>query len=85
MTGECPSTDNRGPDQSRYRIAIGVETHEWLHCSLSGGQLLLTKGDNNESDDLALYKGRRYLNRSQVVGRVQGFVPFPLYPYSTEH
>lgn len=39
------------------------------------GQLLLTKGDNNEDDDIMLYQGPRWIRDDQIVGRVQGFVP----------
>ncbi|OCK92293.1 signal peptidase complex catalytic subunit sec11 [Cenococcum geophilum 1.58] len=40
-------------------------------------QLLLTKGDNNNRDDTELYPpGRPYLNRTDVIGTVRGYVPF---------
>lgn len=35
-------------------------------------QLILTKGDNNDSDDVVLYGGPSWLRRSQIVGKVQG-------------
>lgn len=39
-------------------------------------QLFLTKGDNNENDDVALYpNGRTLVSRSEVVGFVRGYVP----------
>ncbi|KAG7812009.1 hypothetical protein KL921_002275 [Ogataea angusta] len=40
-------------------------------------QLLLTKGDNNERDDLPLYAyGQQYLERKRdILGRVFGYVP----------
>ncbi|KAH7127465.1 hypothetical protein EDB81DRAFT_889262 [Dactylonectria macrodidyma] len=38
---------------------------------------LLTKGDNNMSDDTELYaKGQDYLVRKDIIGSVVGFVPF---------
>jgi len=40
-------------------------------------QLILTKGDNNELDDVALYPpGQKFVYRSQVIGVVRGYVPF---------
>ncbi|SHO76371.1 Similar to S.cerevisiae protein SEC11 (18kDa catalytic subunit of the Signal Peptidase Complex (SPC)) [Malassezia sympodialis ATCC 42132] len=43
------------------------------------GQLLLTKGDNNEDDDIMLYQGPRWIRDDQIVGRVQGFLPYAGY------
>ncbi|KAH3661361.1 hypothetical protein OGAPHI_006768 [Ogataea philodendri] len=41
-------------------------------------QKLLTKGDNNERDDLPLYSyGQQYLDRDRdILGRVFGYVPW---------
>ncbi|KAH7322534.1 hypothetical protein B0I35DRAFT_425950 [Stachybotrys elegans] len=40
-------------------------------------QLILTKGDNNELDDTALYPdGQMFLHRHQIVGFVRGSIPF---------
>jgi signal peptidase len=35
-------------------------------------QLLLTKGDNNELDDVQLYNGLDYLEKKHIVGKVRG-------------
>lgn len=35
-------------------------------------QLLLTKGDNNPTDDFFLYKGPQWLDSRQIVGKVVG-------------
>lgn len=44
-------------------------------CILRQG--FLTKGDNNENDDVVLYpEGRTLVNRSEVVGFVRGYVPW---------
>ncbi|KAK3688183.1 hypothetical protein B0T22DRAFT_458905 [Podospora appendiculata] len=38
---------------------------------------LLTKGDNNLSDDTELYaRGQDYLVRKDIIGSVVGFIPF---------
>lgn len=47
----------------------------------SGGnttdQFLLTKGDNNPMDDLQFYKrGQSHLERTHIIGKVQGYVPY---------
>ncbi|KAK1921544.1 putative signal peptidase [Papiliotrema laurentii] len=39
-------------------------------------QLLLTKGDNNASDDLMLYKGQQWIERKHIIGKVRGFLPY---------
>ncbi|KAJ3312796.1 Signal peptidase complex catalytic subunit S11C, partial [Blyttiomyces sp. JEL0837] len=42
----------------------------------TGEQYLLTKGDNNAGDDRGLYnRGQMWVKRSEVVGRVKGFLP----------
>jgi signal peptidase len=39
-------------------------------------QLILTKGDNNEVDDVSLYpKGRSSVYRQEIVGLVIGYIP----------
>jgi len=39
-------------------------------------QLLLTKGDNNQLDDVDLYQGLDWLRRQHIVGKVRGFIPY---------
>ncbi|CAO1620610.1 unnamed protein product [Parajaminaea phylloscopi] len=51
-----------------------LETHD--QDAEGKEQLILTKGDNNDSDDLVLYGGPRWLQRSQIVGKVQGYIPY---------
>ncbi|WAQ80871.1 hypothetical protein PtA15_1A209 [Puccinia triticina] len=36
---------------------------------------MLTKGDNNHENDVALYNGLKYLQRSNLIGKVNGYVP----------
>lgn len=36
---------------------------------------MLTKGDNNHENDVALYNGLKYLKRSNLIGKVNGYVP----------
>ncbi|GAA6031375.1 hypothetical protein JCM8097_005630 [Rhodosporidiobolus ruineniae] len=50
-----------------------IETHDE---SNSTEQWLLTKGDNNHADDVALYNGMHYLRRSHIVGKVQAYIPY---------
>lgn len=35
-------------------------------------QLILTKGDNNDRDDLGLYDGPLWLRRKNIIGKVRG-------------
>ncbi|ODV86965.1 hypothetical protein CANARDRAFT_6530 [[Candida] arabinofermentans NRRL YB-2248] len=48
-----------------------------VNNEVSKRQKLLTKGDNNERDDLPLYAyGQQYLDRSKdILGSVKGYVP----------
>ncbi|KAI8959046.1 putative signal peptidase I [Daldinia sp. FL1419] len=40
-------------------------------------QLILTRGDNNDMDDVALYPGnRKYVYRDEIIGVVRGYVPY---------
>ncbi|KAJ1676324.1 Signal peptidase complex catalytic subunit [Spiromyces aspiralis] len=40
-------------------------------------QYLLTKGDNNVSDDRGLYnKGQLWIDRDDILGRVRGHIPY---------
>ncbi|KAK9896778.1 signal peptidase I [Cystobasidium minutum MCA 4210] len=39
-------------------------------------QWLMTKGDNNPQDDTSLYRGLRFLRRSNIVGKVQAYMPY---------
>ncbi|KAG0376873.1 Signal peptidase complex catalytic subunit [Mortierella sp. AD032] len=56
-----------------------IDRHD---SSKTGGQLLLTKGDNNNVDDRGLYqelhtnRGKMWIEPKDVVGRVQGFLPY---------
>ncbi|KEP49162.1 signal peptidase complex catalytic subunit SEC11 [Rhizoctonia solani 123E] len=52
-----------------------LETHS-QNVTPPTEQLLLTKGDNNELDDIQLYRGLRWLERKHIVGKVQGFLPY---------
>ncbi|KZL82221.1 signal peptidase [Colletotrichum incanum] len=43
---------------------------------VDGRQLIRTKGDNNEIDDVALYApGQTYVYRGQIIGLVRGYLP----------
>ncbi|KAL8458036.1 hypothetical protein ACS0TY_035784 [Phlomoides rotata] len=38
---------------------------------------ILTKGDNNDDDDISLYApGQRWLQRQHIMGRAVGFLPY---------
>ena len=40
-------------------------------------QLVLTKGDNNEVDDVSLYPpGQLLVGREEIVGLVKGYLPY---------
>ena len=48
-----------------------------LHESKDGKVKFLTKGDNNSVDDRSLYSpGQMWLQRSDVIGRAKGYIPY---------
>ncbi|KFQ33860.1 Signal peptidase complex catalytic subunit SEC11C, partial [Merops nubicus] len=47
-----------------------------IHEKKNGNIKFLTKGDNNVADDRGLYKGQKWLERKDVVGRVRGCLPY---------
>jgi len=55
----------------RARLPMTFYLTEYLR------QHILTKGDNNEMDDVSLYPpGRNTVLRSEIRGIVHGYVPF---------
>ncbi|KAI2638975.1 putative signal peptidase [Hypomontagnella submonticulosa] len=49
---------------------------EVLHDG-KGKQLVMTKGDNNDHTDVALYPpGQTYVYRDQIIGLVRAYVPY---------
>ena len=54
-----------------------IKVHKKVHGSLK----FLTKGDNNQVDDRALYPpGQNWLLQKNLVGRVIGYLPFIGFP-----
>ncbi|EJU01322.1 hypothetical protein DACRYDRAFT_67197 [Dacryopinax primogenitus] len=57
-----------------------IEAHDDFSETFSStvlDQFLLTKGDNNSEDDKVLYGSKmKWLKRSNVIGRVRGFLPY---------
>ncbi|XP_060859025.1 signal peptidase complex catalytic subunit SEC11A-like [Metopolophium dirhodum] len=48
-----------------------------LHEKSNGTVKFLTKGDNNSVDDRGLYApGQQWLEKSDIVGRARGFLPY---------
>mmetsp|Transcript_13864 Transcript_13864/g.24863 ORF Transcript_13864/g.24863 Transcript_13864/m.24863 type:complete len:144 (-) Transcript_13864:561-992(-) len=44
--------------------------------SLDFDQFLMTKGDNNFSDDISLYNGRQFLTKELIFGRALARIPY---------
>ncbi|EGG11400.1 Hypothetical protein MELLADRAFT_102338 [Melampsora larici-populina 98AG31] len=55
-----------------------IENHDEPIHSKSNIQdrWMLTKGDNNGENDVGLYNGLKYLKRSNLIGKVNGYVPY---------
>lgn len=49
-----------------------LEVHDIKGEEGSIDQLILTKGDNNDRDDLGLYDGPLWLKRENIIGKVRG-------------
>jgi len=48
-----------------------------VHEKSDGEVEVLTKGDNNSVDDRGLYpRGQLWLNKSHIIGRAKGFLPY---------
>lgn len=58
--------------QAIYRLLLNRRSTE-AAVPNPENQLVLTKGDNNPVDDIALYRGLKYLERKHVVGKVRGY------------
>ena len=63
--------------QEVYMISLNRRRTEVVEPNPEN-QRVLTKGDNNPVDDIALYRGLKYLERKHVVGKVRGYVPTPV-------
>ncbi|PWN50812.1 signal peptidase I [Violaceomyces palustris] len=50
-----------------------IEIHDEIS---TGDQLILTKGDNNDSDDISLYQGPRWMKKKNIIGQVKGYMPY---------
>lgn len=61
------------PVQTIYPLLLNRRSTE-VAVPTPEDQLVLTKGDNNPVDDIALYRGLKYLERNHVVGKVRGYV-----------
>ena len=62
--------------ETRYHWYTGL-THLFVSRRRDGNdQFIRTKGDNNPVDDVGLYRGPKYLKREDMIGKVQGYVPY---------
>ncbi|KIJ16470.1 hypothetical protein PAXINDRAFT_75667 [Paxillus involutus ATCC 200175] len=59
-----------------HDILVSNSTNKFAKYAPGPNQLLLTKGDNNHVDDIALYQGLDFLERRHIVGKVRGFLPY---------
>ncbi|CED84776.1 signal peptidase i [Phaffia rhodozyma] len=59
------------PGESIPIVHRVIEVHD-----IPNDQLLLTKGDSNPGDDIVLYRGSLWLKKSNILGKVSGFLPY---------
>ncbi|KAI8869360.1 signal peptidase complex catalytic subunit SEC11C-like protein [Ramicandelaber brevisporus] len=70
--GEITVFKNKGSVIPIVHRALRIHTD-----AKTGEQLIRTKGDNNNVDDRVMYpRGEQWIKQSDVVGRVQGYVPY---------
>lgn len=67
---------SRSARSQKARLGSTAEPNRLNTSDDEGEQELLTKGDNNPSDDLVLYNGMKHLKKSHIVGKVSGYVPY---------
>lgn len=65
---EHPSPPPRG--SGLLRFVVLHPGHRLI--SRNTTQLLLTKGDNNNADDVMLYNGMEWIERKHIIGKVRG-------------
>lgn len=69
-------TDVRFPVDGDVKWFVQPKVVPWLGAEEKEDavwdQLLLTKGDNNDVDDVELYNGLDWLQRKHIVGKVKG-------------
>lgn len=59
-----------------YRYCISFTLNLYFYRN-NGTIKFLTKGDNNSVDDRGLYApGQQWLEKSDMVGRARGFLPY---------
>ncbi|KAG2305928.1 hypothetical protein Bca52824_025676 [Brassica carinata] len=55
-------------------VVFNIDVHE---RKTTGEVDVLTKGDNNDVDDIGLYAdGQMWLHRHHIMGRAVGFLPY---------
>ena len=59
------------------RLAFALVSRAMLNCHFflyrtATKQLLLTKGDNNQVDDVALYQRLEWLEQQHIIGKMRG-------------
>jgi hypothetical protein len=62
--------------RNRGKLAL-LPFSESRSCLRLHRQFIVTKGDNNEVDDVPMYPiGRAFVTRDEIVGMVVGYVPY---------
>lgn len=78
LTADAPAASRKKAGTGGGRAgSTSVRVNPFAQPTAGPVQYLLTKGDNNDEDDLSLYApGQQYLERREdVVGIVKGFMP----------
>ncbi|TVY16131.1 Signal peptidase complex catalytic subunit SEC11 [Lachnellula arida] len=77
QVGEVPVVWFAGNPLPMVHRAVKVFNLDCSHDDPSSRQLMVTKGDNNEFEDIPLYPaGRQFISRDEVKGLVTGYLPF---------
>jgi signal peptidase I len=74
--GEIPAVWFRGQDEPMIHRIVKVWPDEGEGSHGGRSQTFVTKGDNNEVDDVVLYpSGRSTVHKSEVMGMAVGYLP----------
>jgi signal peptidase len=67
-----PKTKSSGCAGASSLLTCNINYDFRLNVEGPPNQFLLTKGDNNQVDDIELYQGLDWLERKHIVGKVRG-------------
>ncbi len=60
-----------------HRVTLTQEMYIYNNARPNNDYYILTKGDNNQVDDRALYRrGQLWLHNKDLMGKIRGYLPY---------